>query len=377
MGSFGKSLVLALIGMFLTSLLVGMVSPVFGASDSDESWVSIKPMLTGRADFGLATVNGKIYAIGGYPDLNTNEEYDPKTNSWTTKAAMPTARFNFAIAVFENKIYCIGGLVGSRNFYQSSLVSGAIEVYDPATDTWETKKPMQTPMSNLEANVVNEKIYLIGGRTGGQYSTVPTNQVYDPAFEFWTQKAPMSYPVTDYASTVVDGKIYVMGGQDELNDPMNLNITQIYDTKQDSWSFGKSLASALLDSAACTLPFSSTIYLIGGQIGNNGSGTNTVQVYDIENDKWVFGPPMHTARFRLSVAVLNNNIYAMGGTSHYILPTEQAIAENEMYVVNIEISNPTPTPTVPEFSWLAILPLLASTFVVALFLKHRQVKKLV
>jgi hypothetical protein len=37
---------------------------------------------------------------------------------------------------------------------------------------------------------------------------------------------------------------------------------------------------------------------------------------------------------------------------------------------------PTPTPTVPEFSWLAILPLLASMFVVALFLKHRQVKKL-
>jgi hypothetical protein len=44
--------------------------------------------------------------------------------------------------------------------------------------------------------------------------------------------------------------------------------------------------------------------------------------------------------------------------------------------------NPTPnlsrtaTPSVPEFSWLAILPLLASTLAAALLLKHRQVKKL-
>jgi hypothetical protein len=37
--------------------------------------------------------------------------------------------------------------------------------------------------------------------------------------------------------------------------------------------------------------------------------------------------------------------------------------------------NPTPTPSVPEFSWYIILPLLASIIAVALFLKHRQVKK--
>jgi hypothetical protein len=39
-------------------------------------------------------------------------------------------------------------------------------------------------------------------------------------------------------------------------------------------------------------------------------------------------------------------------------------------------SSPTLTPTVPEFSWLAILPLLASMFAVALFVKQRNVKKL-
>ena len=34
--------------------------------------------------------------------------------------------------------------------------------------------------------------------------------------------------------------------------------------------------------------------------------------------------------------------------------------------------NPTPTPTVPEFSWLAILPLCVSMVFVAVYLKHRR-----
>ena len=37
---------------------------------------------------------------------------------------------------------------------------------------------------------------------------------------------------------------------------------------------------------------------------------------------------------------------------------------------------PTPSLTVPEFSWLAILPLLVSMFAVAFFVKQRNVKKL-
>ena len=62
-----------------------------------------------------------------------------------------------------------------------------------------------------------------------------------------------------------------------------------------------------------------------------------------------------------------------------------ATASIEFNTLNIDsIGDWSPTQTVtigqsssvPEFSWLAILPLLASMFVVALFLKHRQVKKL-
>ena len=310
----------------------------------------------------------KFMPLVGYPDrLNVTEEYNPTTNTWTTKAEMPTPRFSFAIAVYHNKIYCIGGLIANSNPMRGSSVTGAIEVYDPATDTWEVKKPMPTPRTQLEANVVNNRIYLIGGRTGGQNSTVTSNEVYDPVSESWTTKTDILYPVTEYSSTVIGSKIYMMGGQDEFNDSKNLDVNQIYDIETDSWNFGTPIPTAV-KSAACasSVSFPSKIFLIGGELATGGSSTNIVQIYNSEKDNWSVGASMPTARFGLAVAALDGAIYAMGGTEGYILPTEKANIENEMYTPTDELPpsspNPTPTPTVPEFISLTI-PLLLTTIV--------------
>jgi N-acetylneuraminic acid mutarotase len=373
-----KALALTLVLIFLTASSIIVAMPVSGDSMAENTWTTKAPMPTARTLLGVAVVNDKIYAIGGCTHrLNVTEEYNPTTNTWTTKAAMPTPRFSFAIAVYHNKIYCIGGLIANSNPMLSSSVTGAIEVYDPAADTWEVKKPMPTPRTQFEANVVNDRIYLIGGRTGGQYSTVTSNEVYDPVSESWTTKTGMFYPVTEYASTVIGSKIYVMGGQDEFNDPMTLDANQIYDTTTDSWSFGTPIPTAV-KSAACvsSVTFPSKIFLIGGELATGGSGTNNTQIYNPEKDSWSVGASMPTARFGIAIATLDGAIYAIGGTEGYILPTEKANTENEMYTPTDELPssspNPTPTPTVPELSLLVVIPLIVGIFTIAVIPMHRK-----
>jgi len=70
---------------------------------------------------------------------------------------MPTARSGFAVAVFQNKIYVMGGEIVGTGF------TGINEVYDPTTDSWETKTSMSTKRDNPVANTVDDKIYVIGG----------------------------------------------------------------------------------------------------------------------------------------------------------------------------------------------------------------------
>jgi N-acetylneuraminic acid mutarotase len=192
---------------------------------------------------------------------------------------------------------------------------------------------MPNPRSQFQANVVNGKIYLTGGRTGGQNSTVSLNEVYDPEAESWTTKASMPYPVVSYASAVVGNKIYFLGGQDEFNETMNLSVNQIYDTETDTWSFGTSLPTVVWKSAGVTSGASTQqrIFVLGGELGRGGGAANRTQIYDPETDAWSVGHSMPTARFDLAVAVMNDRLYAIGGTEHNIFPGEEANAENEMY----------------------------------------------
>jgi N-acetylneuraminic acid mutarotase len=284
-----------------------------------------------NSGLGVAVVNGKIYAIG--PD-GTNEEYDPDLLTWTARASIPTPRGAFGLAVCQNKIYVIGGISGSEPATGLPIICSFNEVYDPLTDTWETREPMPTKRCELSANVVDGKIYLIGGRTGGQYSTVGLNEVYDPETDSWSTKASMPYPVVEYASAVVGGKIYVIGGQDEFHDPMNLDLTQIYDTETDTWSFGAPMLTVVLQAAAGAtsgLFAPKRIYVIGGLPDGSLDATNINQVYDPESDSWTLGASMPTSRSLSAVGVVNDTLYVLGGVSMANVQGT-AYAVNELYI---------------------------------------------
>lgn len=53
-------------------------------SAAEDSWTTKANMPSKRTEFGVAVVDGKIYAIGGHPlggvTTDINKEYDPATN---------------------------------------------------------------------------------------------------------------------------------------------------------------------------------------------------------------------------------------------------------------------------------------------------------
>ena len=105
---------------------------------AENTWATKAPMPQAISGVKAAVVNGKIYVMSS----SSNYQYDPETDNWTTKKSIPTARgFGFAIATIQDKIYVIGGNNGPYG-YMNYLSTN--EVYDPSTDTWETKAPMPT-----------------------------------------------------------------------------------------------------------------------------------------------------------------------------------------------------------------------------------------
>lgn len=336
-----RSAALLFVLIFITASVI-KVNPVSAPSAIENTWTTKEPLPQAYV-LRAAVVNGKIYAIGN----EANYEYDPVADDWTARKPMPTARQYFGIAVYQNKIYTIGGSWWDPD--KGRIPSNANEVYDPLTDTWETREPMPTTRSSLKASMVNGKIYLIGGRTGDQKTTVALNEVYDPATDSWITKEPMLYPVVAYASAVVDGKIYVIGGQNEFHDPddsLNTDHNQIYDPETDTWSLGASLPTVVLDAAAGVttgVKAPKRIYVIGGTLGGGMEGTNITQAYDPENDVWTFGASMPTARAWLAVAVVDDMLYAIGGSPGLML---SFLTANEQYTpIGYEAPQPSPSPS--------------------------------
>src|SRR6266446_1604762 len=76
------------------------------------SWSEQDSLQTARSDIGVATLNGKLYAVGGYyrvDALANVDVYDPATNTWSSKAPLPTARCCMGVGVVNGVMYAVGG----------------------------------------------------------------------------------------------------------------------------------------------------------------------------------------------------------------------------------------------------------------------------
>lgn len=107
-------------------------------------------MLTKRCRLGVASLNGKLYAAGGYDGsvfLKTVECYDPTTNEWKQVKPMNVKRSRVALVSTYGKIYAIGGYDGAANL-------SSVEVYDPEQDTWTFVKSMCAHEGGVGVGVV-------------------------------------------------------------------------------------------------------------------------------------------------------------------------------------------------------------------------------
>ena len=354
------TIAVVLMVIFLASIcLVG--KPVYAANEN--TWVSKSSMPSTRLPGYLvgvqtAVVDGKIYIMGCYLMDNSagSYMYDPATDSWTPKTPLPTltAGYGLGIAVYGNKIFVFNG--------------SSVNVYDPSNDTWQTKPPI--PVSDRwVANVINDKIYLIGESSHFE--------IYDAANDSWSTFSATPYHNVISTSAVSNNKIFAFA--DNSSNKGYAGLTEIYDPVNDSWSLGASPPQLIVGATACATTGAMSlerVYLIGG--GNGLEGTNTNQVYDPQTNTWALGAEMPSIRMSPAVAVVGDIVFVLDGWANI----ELASNANEQYFPfgygspdpNYVYQQTSPSPSVPEFSSWTILLLTAVMVSASLLVYFRKCK---
>jgi N-acetylneuraminic acid mutarotase len=113
---------------------------------SSDRMIRKAPLPIYSAEGVSGVINGKLYVLpgacngNGYPNAGycAKEQttrfyrYDPVANSWVTRPSAPHFHRRGAAAVINGKFYVAGGFAG----FDTPVT--ALDVYDPATNTWRT-----------------------------------------------------------------------------------------------------------------------------------------------------------------------------------------------------------------------------------------------
>jgi N-acetylneuraminic acid mutarotase len=254
-----------------------------------DKWTKKQPMPRPAHHAALAAANGKIYVMGGFvppkdtaipvgaawEPIDNAWEYDPAADSWKSLPPLPGKRGSALAAEVGGKIYVIGGATtvdGSKDpfftFFGPSKVLATNDVYDPATNKWQSREPMSVARNHAFGAAVNGKIYVIGGRTGHGFILSATNtdvvEEYNPVSNSWSApKERMPTPRSGGAWGTDGRRIYVAGGE----------VT--------------------------------TTALVGA--------FRAIEAYDVLTNSWITLPPMPMPRHGVAGAVIGNRFHLVSG----------------------------------------------------------------
>ncbi|XP_068107631.1 kelch repeat and BTB domain-containing protein 12 [Hyperolius riggenbachi] len=180
-------------------------------------------------------------------------------------------------------------------------------------------------LGSVSAGVVTENndIILAGEATARRLSREKDKQVelcryHDRGNYCWEKLCSAEYREL-YALGSVHNELYLIGGQMKLkNQYMVTNCVDKYVVEKEQWRSVAPLPLPLACHAVVTL--NSKLYVMGGWTPQTDYPddepdrlSNRMLQYDPISDKWVQLAPMKYSKYRFNVAVVNGEIYVLGG----------------------------------------------------------------
>jgi len=333
MRQFG--IVAGLCGILLFVNQIGSLS----AADPHPNPTPHPPLPEAISSFG-ATVGGDyLYVFSGHMGRVPGSSIDGlsphfsrlnlnQPGSQHEALAMHNPSQSPGLVAWRDQIYRVGGLsfknhVGEETAFQSLAT---FSKYDPKTNTWRDLASLPTPRSSLDAAVVGDRLYVVGGWNlqAGSAQDAPWHEdalVFDLTREDgqWKPIAKPPFVKRALAAAAHHDKLYVLGGMNNSN--AISEEVHIYDPVADHWSVGPELPGRK-NSAG----FAISAFAMAGTLYFSGSEG---MVYRLNEQGTAWQPVerlLFPRSFHRLVAGGNGNLVAIGG-----------VARGGGYLANLEV----------------------------------------
>jgi hypothetical protein len=289
---------------------------------SSSEWTAQPPLQLARTGLGVATVDGKILAIGGF-DFCCVEDFASVegrsltgSGAWGALAPMTNARANVATTTVRGLAYAVGGFHGEDTL-------NVVETFDPASGLWSNILPLPQPRGAAGAASLGGLLYVAGGYiplTGHRFEIARSMVVYDPVRNTWNSVAPM--PTARWRLRLVASGpyLYAIGGED----PTGTSVTTVerYDPRSDSWRTMNPMHERRHVPCAVETKVGErrVLVVVGGAQRSDGvfvGGRRTTEVFDPATGQWTLLDvllPIERASHDCAVQP-DGTVLAIGGAS--------------------------------------------------------------
>lgn len=261
-------------GLLVGNMVAGTLHVGFAASRPDPTpkpptgagWAPAGSMQTPRYDHTATLLStGRVLVAGGEgargSALASCELFDPATGTWAPTGDMVMAsREHVASLLRDGRVLLI------------SLMGEGVELYDPTSARWSTAAQLLTPRTSFAVTVLLDGRVLV---TGGQATestdvgALASAEVFDPATETWDTVEPMRGARWDHAATLLaDGRVLVTGGRrsSTAGSAPALASAELFDPQTGAWSEATSMAGPRARHVALLLDDGTVLVASGGDL---------------------------------------------------------------------------------------------------------------
>lgn len=223
---------------------------------------------------------------------------------------MPIAKAEIGSVKLDDKIYIAAGFDGSLS------PTNQLFVYTPALNSWDSSVSLPVKLHHLGMTTFNGLIYVMGGVQNGlngphpngvEWTGTSTALEFNPRTKIWRKLKAIPHSTAASGVVAYGNKIYVIGGVD--SNGIVLDLVQVYDPLQDSWSIKKPMSTKREHLGITVLD--TLIYIVAGRMGNQSF--KNLEAYSPGTNTWTTLPEMPTARSDIGFAVMSGKLWAMGG----------------------------------------------------------------
>lgn len=253
-----------------------------------ESWSTLPPIPKSLDEVACGRVNGTFYVIGG--GIGNVYALNLTTNTWTTLAPRPLVGNHHTMEVIDDKLFVLGALGPGAN---------RVQIYNVRTNTWTFGPNMTWAVDGSGVSAtINGIIYFCGGILGG--STITTCGRLDPVALKWTLVASMPLGRNHAAGGTDGSKLYVFGGRTGGNSVGNgFADVQIYNPATNTWASSSNPADGIPampiprggTGHAAFVPHRREVYIMGGETQNGVNATTNhvfarIDAFHVDTKTW-------------------------------------------------------------------------------------------